>query len=248
MVRDTKAQVVGWGLVPGADYRAADMVINASGSHFMLITPDGNAEVHMKLIGRHNVENALCAAAVVGEVFGIPVPQIAAALGDAQGAPGRLQVVRAGQSFAVLVDYAHTHDALRNVLSALRPLTRGKLRVLFGAGGDRDRKKRPLMAATCQELADVIYVTSDNPRTENPHAIIDEILSGLSADSAKTIVVEPDRRRAIECILSDAQSDDVVLLAGKGHENYQIVGTTKHHFDDVEEAERVLRSAGATKR
>ena len=126
----------------------------------------------MQLIGRHNIENALCAAAIVGETFGLSVHQIAGGLRDAQGAPGRLQAVRSGQPFAVLVDYAHTDDALKNVLSALRPLTRGKLRVLFGCGGDRDRTKRPRMAHTAERLADVIYVTSDNPRTENPQAII----------------------------------------------------------------------------
>ena len=194
----------------------------------------------MGLIGRHNIENALCAAALVGETFGLTVHQIAAGLRDAQGAPGRLQAVRSGQPFAVLVDYAHTDDALENVLTALKPLTRGRLRVVFGCGGDRDRTKRPRMARTAVSLADVVYITSDNPRTENPKSIIDEIVSGVSADTQKPVIVEIDRRAAIERALSDAESDDVVLIAGKGHENYQIIGSTKHHFDDVEEATRVL--------
>src|SRR5262249_47149743 len=155
--------------------------------------------------------------------FGLSVHQIAAGLSDVQGVPGRLQAVRGGQPFAVFVDFAHTDDALENVLTALRPLTRGKLRVLFGCGGDLGRTKRPRMARTAQRLADVIYVTSDNPRTENPQAIIDEIMSGFAADSGKTISVEPDRRRAIEMAVNDAKDRDVVLLAGKGHENYQIV-------------------------
>jgi UDP-N-acetylmuramoyl-L-alanyl-D-glutamate--2,6-diaminopimelate ligase len=201
----------------------------------------------MQLIGRHNIENALCAAAIVGEVFGLSVHQIASALADAQGAPGRLQAIHAGQPFSVLVDYAHTDDALKNVLSALRPLTKGKLRLLFGCGGDRDRTKRPRMARIAQKMADVVYVTSDNPRTENPRAIIDEIVAGFSADVEKPIVVETDRRDAIEKVLNDAQANDVVLLAGKGHENYQIVGTVKHHFDDVEEATKVLQAIPAVK-
>jgi UDP-N-acetylmuramoyl-L-alanyl-D-glutamate--2,6-diaminopimelate ligase len=194
----------------------------------------------MQLIGRHNIENALTAAALVGETFGLSVHQIAAGLKDAQGAPGRLQAVRSGQPFAVLVDYAHTDDALENVLSALRPLSRGKLRILFGCGGDRDRTKRPRMARTAMKFADVIYITSDNPRTENPQGIIDEILTGLPADKSTSVVVEPDRRRAIELALNDAQEGDIILLAGKGHENYQIIGTEKRHFDDVEEATRIL--------
>ncbi len=243
MIRDCQARVIGWGFAGGADYRARDVAVTANGSNFVLLTPDGRTEVRMRLIGRHNIENSLCAAAVVGETFGLSVHQIAAGLSDVQGAPGRLQAVRSGLPFAVLVDYAHTDDALENVLTALRPLTRGKLRVLFGCGGDRDRTKRPRMARTAERLADAIYITSDNPRTENPLAIIDEILTGLPADSRKTIAVEPDRRLAIGKILADAEPGDVVLLAGKGHENYQIVGTVKHHFDDVEQAQQVL---GAT--
>jgi UDP-N-acetylmuramoyl-L-alanyl-D-glutamate--2,6-diaminopimelate ligase len=163
-------------------------------------------------------------------------------LKDAAGAPGRLQAVRAGQPFAVLVDYAHNDDALENVLGALRPLTKGKLRVVFGCGGDRDRTKRPRMARVAHKLADAVYVTSDNPRTEDAHAIIDEICKGFPADGAKCACRVVDRRAAIERALSDAQDNDVVLIAGKGHENYQIVGTTKHHFDDVEECERMLRA------
>lgn len=247
MVQDCWGRVIRFGFGKNADYRARDVAITAQGSHFILHTPDGRAEVAMGLIGRHNIENALTAAALVGEVFGLSVHQIASGLRDAQGAPGRLQAVRTGQPFAVLVDYAHTDDAMENVLSALRPLTRGKLRILFGCGGDRDRTKRPRMARTAAKLADMVYVTSDNPRTEDPEAIIEEILTGFTPERRQNVVVEIDRRSAIQRILSDAAPEDVVLLAGKGHENYQIIGTTKHHFDDVEEATRVLtgRTAAA---
>ncbi|HTL27916.1 MAG TPA: UDP-N-acetylmuramoyl-L-alanyl-D-glutamate--2,6-diaminopimelate ligase [Tepidisphaeraceae bacterium] len=243
MVRNTQARVIRFGLNNNkdSDYRARDIAVTSSGTSFQLITPDGRAEVHMQLIGRHNIENALAAAALVGETLGLSVHQIAAGLRDAQGAPGRLQAVRSGQPFAVLVDYAHTDDALENVLSALRPLVRGSLRVVFGCGGDRDRTKRPRMARTAVKYADAIYITSDNPRTENPQSILDEIVSGIPADTAKTVSVEIDRRLAIERALTDAELNDIVLIAGKGHENYQILGTTKHHFDDVEEATKVLQ-------
>jgi UDP-N-acetylmuramoyl-L-alanyl-D-glutamate--2,6-diaminopimelate ligase len=240
MIRDCRARVVRFGFASSADWRADDIRLASRGTEFTLRSPAGKAHVEMKLIGRHNVANALTAAALAGEVLGLTLPQIAAGLADAEGAPGRLQSVAAGQSFAVLVDYAHTDDALENVLAALRPLTRGRLRLLFGCGGDRDRTKRPRMARAAAKLADVVYVTSDNPRTENPSAILKEIIAGFPSDKQKPLFVEVDRRKAIEKILADAQSGDIVLLAGKGHENYQIVGTTKHHFDDVEEARRVL--------
>jgi UDP-N-acetylmuramoyl-L-alanyl-D-glutamate--2,6-diaminopimelate ligase len=240
MVRDCRATVVRFGFGEGADYRASGVQISARGSRFVLHMPGGEAEIISPLIGKHNVENALAAAGLLGEVFGLTAAQIAAGLKEAAGAPGRLQAVRGGQDFAVLVDYAHTDDALANVRSALRPLTRGRLRVLFGCGGDRDRTKRPRMAATAQRLADAVYITSDNPRTEEPAAIIDEIAAGLDAARAAGVHVEADRRRAIGRILADARAGDVVLIAGKGHENYQIVGTTRHHFDDVEECMRAL--------
>ncbi|MGA2443048.1 MAG: UDP-N-acetylmuramoyl-L-alanyl-D-glutamate--2,6-diaminopimelate ligase [Tepidisphaeraceae bacterium] len=248
MVAGCEARTVAFGFDSGADYRAKDLAITSQGSRFILQTPDGNDEVAMELIGRHNIANALTAAALVGEVLGLSVHQIAGALRDAQGAPGRLQAVRAGQPFAVLVDYAHTHDALEKVLTALRPLTRGKLRVLFGCGGDRDRTKRPLMARATERFADVVYVTSDNPRTENPSEIIEQILAGFQNRRQKPPIVEPDRRAAITKILEDAEPGDVVLLAGKGHENYQIVGQAKRHFDDLEEAKMVLQKTSFPKR
>jgi len=199
----------------------------------------------MSLIGRHNIANALTASALVGEVFGLSVHQIADALRDAPAAPGRLQVVRAGQPFTVVVDYAHTDDALRNVLLALRPLNRGKLRVVFGCGGDRDRTKRPRMALVASQLADAVYVTSDNPRTEDARSILDEICTGFPAGCKTPVTIEPDRRTAIERALRDSADGDVVLLAGKGHENYQIIGTNKFPFDDALEATTILQRAFA---
>jgi UDP-N-acetylmuramoyl-L-alanyl-D-glutamate--2,6-diaminopimelate ligase len=244
MIVRCKGRVVRFGFGEEADYSARDVAMTSQGSKFILHTPDGSAEVKLAMIGRHNIANAMTAAALLGEVFRLNVHQIATGLQEAQGAPGRLQAVRCpgAPGFAVLVDYAHTDDALEKVLTALRPLTRGKLRVMFGCGGDRDRTKRPLMARAAERLADVVYVTSDNPRTEKAGDIIEQIVAGFEEGGGNSVIVEPDRRAAIRRILQDSRAGDVVLLAGKGHENYQIVGQVRHHFDDVEEAMDVLRN------
>ena len=248
MVVDCPGRIMRYGFGKSADYRAADVAVTAAGSHFILHTPDGRTEIATRLIGRHNIENILAAATLLGEVYGLTVHQIAHGLKDAAGAPGRLQSVGpAGQAFAVLVDYAHTDDALKNVLTALRPLTKNRLRVVFGCGGDRDRTKRPRMARVAEQLADVVYVTSDNPRTEVAGSILDEIVAGFTTEVCRPTVVEVDRRAAIACAIGDAEPGDVVLIAGKGHENYQIVGDTKHHFDDVEECRRALGAAENTR-
>ena len=158
--------------------------------------------------------------------------------------PGRLQRVAPEESsFSVLVYYAQTDDALRNVLQAIRPLTAGQLRCVFGCGGDRDRGKRPRMAAVVQELADVAYVTSDNPRTEEPQAIVDEILRGFRPDAAEGVRVDVDRRSAIARAIAEAEPGDTVLIAGKGHEDYQIVGDKVLPFDDVTVARECLETA-----
>jgi UDP-N-acetylmuramoyl-L-alanyl-D-glutamate--2,6-diaminopimelate ligase len=246
VIENCPSRIIRFGFGKRADYRARDVEVTPQGTSFMLHTPDGKAKVAMKLIGKHNIENALTAAALAGEVAGLSINQIAAGLRDAMGAPGRLQPVEAGQPFTVLVDYAHTDDALENVLSALRPIAKGKLRVMFGCGGDRDNTKRPRMARVAEKIADAVYVTSDNPRTEDPNQIIAQVVAGFGKPGRiKPVIVEPDRRAAIERIIGDAEPGDVVLLAGKGHEDYQIIGTEKRHFDDVEEARRVLQGLSA---
>ena len=245
MIQGCCGRIIRFGFGKAADYRAREVTYTAQGTSFNLQTPDGKADVTMPLIGKFNVENALAAAGLAGEVFHLTAQQIATGLRDAGGAPGRLQQVRCGQPFAVLVDYAHTDDALENVLESMRPLTRGRLRVLFGCGGDRDATKRPRMARTAERLADVVYVTSDNPRTEDPQRIIENIVAGLTPAGRRAAMVEPDRRAAITRILSDASDGDVVIIAGKGHETYQDVAGVKHHFDDVEEATKVLQNRAA---
>ncbi len=211
---------------------------DTTGSTLEMPLADGAASLRFPLIGRHNVANLAAACGAVDATRGS-----IEAIQTMPPAPGRLErVSEADAPFTVLVDYAHTDDALRNVLEALRPLVQSgaALRVLFGCGGDRDRTKRPRMAAAACELADTVVVTSDNPRTERPQTIIDDILEGVpdAADDRVTTIV--DRREAIDCIIRGAGEGDIVLIAGKGHEDYQIIGTTRQPFDDRVEARRVL--------
>ncbi|HEY4056747.1 MAG TPA: UDP-N-acetylmuramoyl-tripeptide--D-alanyl-D-alanine ligase, partial [Kofleriaceae bacterium] len=200
-----------------------------------ITTPSGALQINAKpLIGQYNVEN-IALAVGIGEALGIDRPVIADGIGELAGVPGRVERVIAsgpGAELDIFVDYAHTPDALRNVLLALRPLTQRRLICVFGCGGDRDPTKRPKMGAAVAELADVAIVTSDNPRTEDPRAIIDQILPGVP----KPFLVEVDRKLAIKAAIAEATAGDIVVIAGKGHEDYQIIGTTKHHFDDREVA------------
>ncbi|MFO0681556.1 MAG: UDP-N-acetylmuramoyl-L-alanyl-D-glutamate--2,6-diaminopimelate ligase [Sandaracinus sp.] len=191
------------------------------------------------LVGAHNLENLLVAAGIL-RAIGASAREIEAALRGVRGAPGRLERVEDPRDVGVFVDYAHTPDALAKALEALRPITPGKLIVVFGCGGDRDRQKRPLMGAAAAARADLCVVTSDNPRTEEPRSIVDMILPGTA--SAKEALVEVDRRAAIGLALARASAGDTVLIAGKGHEDYQILGTTKIHFDDREEARAAIAS------
>ncbi|HSS03247.1 MAG TPA: UDP-N-acetylmuramoyl-L-alanyl-D-glutamate--2,6-diaminopimelate ligase [Kofleriaceae bacterium] len=183
------------------------------------------------LIGHYNVAN-LALAVGIAEALAIPHEAIARGIAGLPGVPGRVERVPNGADLDIFVDYAHTPDALHNVLSALRPLTRRRLICVFGCGGDRDPTKRPKMGAEVAALADLAVVTSDNPRTEDPRAIIEQILAGMP----RPFAVDADRARAIRAAISEAVPGDVVVIAGKGHEDYQILGTTKHHFDDREQA------------
>jgi UDP-N-acetylmuramoyl-L-alanyl-D-glutamate--2,6-diaminopimelate ligase len=222
-----------------ADVRARDVEFDARGSSFTLATADGEVPIRMGLPGLFNVSNAV-AAATAARALGVPLDTIAAALGAAERVPGRFEPIDEGQPFAVLVDYAHTPDSLENVLRAARELTRHRLHVVFGAGGDRDRGKRPLMGRVASALADRVVVTSDNPRSEDPESIVDQIMDGASADVER----EVDRRRAIRRAIEDAKEGDVVVVAGKGHEQGQeFEGGRKEPFDDVEVTREALRQA-----
>jgi murE/murF fusion protein len=215
-----------------ADVRAVFQESTVKGIRATFATPTGEVAIEAKpLIGQYNVAN-LALAVGIAEAIGVPHDTIAAGIAALKSVPGRVERVPNGADLDILVDYAHTPDALRNVLGALRPLTRRRLICVFGCGGDRDPTKRPKMGAAVAELADLAVVTSDNPRTEDPRAIIDQILPGVP----KPFVVDVDRRAAIRAAIAEATPGDVVVIAGKGHEDYQILGTTKIHFDDREEA------------
>lgn len=187
----------------------------------------------------HNVSNFLAAIGMV-LASGAALPDILAAMKGFPGVPGRLASVNCGQDYAVLVDYAHTDDALERALSTARQLTRNRVIVVFGCGGDRDRTKRPRMAAVAEKYADLVIVTSDNPRTESPDAIIAEICAGFTRPDNSSTKTIPDRRQAIQKAIKAASSGDCVLIAGKGHEDYQIIGKEKFHFDDSEEARKAI--------
>jgi UDP-N-acetylmuramoyl-L-alanyl-D-glutamate--2,6-diaminopimelate ligase len=226
---------------PRAQYRAADVSFDATGSRFRLVHPRGETDVSTPLPGQFNVANALAALAIVGEL-GIDVDGAVAALANTARVPGRFEPVDEGQPFAVLVDYAHTPDSLENVLRAAREVTEGRLIALFGCGGDRDRDKRPLMGEIGARLSDLCVVTSDNPRSEEPAAIIDEILEGIPPGSRDEVQVEPDRRAAIALALEGARPGDSVVIAGKGHEQGQeFAGGRKLPFDDRDVAREELR-------
>jgi UDP-N-acetylmuramoyl-L-alanyl-D-glutamate--2,6-diaminopimelate ligase len=221
-----------------ADYRALDVEFDLMGSHFRCETPDGELELESPLPGLFNVQNVLGAVAAARSL-GVPGKTIASALPSFGRVPGRFEPVDEGQDFGVLVDYAHTPEALENVLQAAREVTRGRLHVVFGAGGDRDRGKRPRMGEAARRLADRVVVTSDNPRSEPPEAIVDAIMKGAGPEAER----ETDRRRAIALAIDTAEPGDVVVIAGKGHEQGQeFENGRKEPFDDLSEARAALRA------
>jgi UDP-N-acetylmuramoyl-L-alanyl-D-glutamate--2,6-diaminopimelate ligase len=221
-----------------ADYRARGVRFDLTGSEFTLEGPEGAVELRSPLPGLFNVQNVLAAVAVA-RTLGVAMDTIAAALPEFGLVPGRFEPVDEGQDFGVLVDYAHTPDSLENVLRAAREITRGRLLVVFGAGGDRDRGKRPLMGAAARRLADLAIVTSDNPRSEDPDAIVDEVIAGVGEGALR----EVDRRRAIALAVAEAGPGDVVVVAGKGHEQGQeFEQGRKEPFDDVTVVREALRA------
>lgn len=225
-----------------ADCRAANIRMSTSQTSFHLRTPWGEGECTTGLLGRHNVSNALCAAALCGGLD-IPVDRICSGIAALNSVPGRFERIESDRGFQVVVDYAHTDDGLRNVLQAAREICRGKVVLVFGCGGDRDKGKRPKMGNVAAELADYSFVTSDNPRTENPERILLDIEVGLQHAGRRKYddyVLIPDRTTAIREAIGRARPGDLVLIAGKGHEDYQILGTQRIHFDDREVARSIL--------
>jgi len=223
-----RARPITFGVHAPADIRAENIRFTSEGSEWTLVTPRGSADVKLPLIGDVNVENALAAAASAF-ALGQSANVIAERLGNVPQVAGRLEIISTRPT--VLRDYAHTPDALERSLKTARAFTRGKLIVVFGCGGDRDKGKRPLMGEIAERGADCAIVTSDNPRTEDPDAIIDDIEAGMRASSHERVT---DRLSAIRRAIEMAESGDIVLLAGKGHETYQIRGTTSYPFDEKE--------------
>ncbi|HAC65672.1 MAG TPA: UDP-N-acetylmuramoyl-L-alanyl-D-glutamate--2,6-diaminopimelate ligase, partial [Cyanothece sp. UBA12306] len=224
---------------PSADFYTSDLIYQATGVTGNLQTPQGMVPFSSPLIGQFNLSNLLAAVATVLH-FGLDLKVVISQLPQFMGVPGRMERVQISekQDISVIVDYAHTPDSLENLLKASRPFIQGRMICVFGCGGDRDRSKRPLMGQIAANLADILVVTSDNPRTEDPQRILDDILEGIS-ERVKPIVIS-DRALAIEQAIQQTQSGDGVLIAGKGHEDYQILGTEKIHFDDREQAQKAL--------
>ncbi len=230
-----RAPLVTFGLRPEAEVRADGLVLGPRGSTFTAVGID----LETPLLGVFNVENVLAAVASA-LLLDVDEGAIAEGVRAVAGVPGRFEAIDEGQGFAVVVDYAHTPDALATVLRAARPLGDGRLVVVFGAGGDRDRDKRPLMGQVARELADTVVVTSDNPRSEEPLSIVEAILQGTGTD----VEVDLDRRSAIEAALAGAGPGDVVVIAGKGHEQGQEIAGVVHPFDDRDIARAALRARG----
>jgi len=227
-----RAPLVTFGLADDAEIRAEDVEVTATGSTFRA----AGIEVRTSLRGRFNVENVLAAVAA-GILLDLDENAIAQGIAGMSAVPGRFEAIEEGQPFAVVVDYAHTPDSLATVLHAARDLGNGRVIVVFGAGGDRDRGKRPLMGRVAADSADVVIVTSDNPRSEEPLAIIQDVLQGAGLD----VEIDPDRRSAIGRAISLADAGDVVVIAGKGHEQGQDVGGVVTPFDDRDVARELLR-------
>ncbi len=237
----TRAQVLWYAINTEADLHATITSMDITGTEYTLHYGGQSQPVHSPLLGAHNVSNHLAAAGLC-LAAGLDLSAIAAGLSTLAVIPGRLEKIRTDRDFSCVIDYAHTDDALKNILTTLKPLCRGRLIVVFGCGGDRDRTKRPRMAQVAESLADIIAITSDNPRTENPQSIIDDIRSGLSTNSTKSIIIEADRKKAIEIAVDKAKINDIVVIAGKGHETYQAIGKKRIAFDDKEVALAAITS------
>ncbi len=241
--KDLPGRVLTVGVEQPADYRAKSIKFSPNETTFSMEMADAVVELRTHLVGMYNVQNVLGAVALAHSA-GLPLDAIRNGLDALEVVPGRLEPVREGQPFLVVVDYAHTPDALERVLANAREMTTGQLIAVFGCGGDRDPGKRPLMGKAAGELADKVIVTNDNPRTEDPEFIAAGVLEGIKASgiSDNNFTLQLDRREAIRYAIQLAQPGDVVVIAGKGHEDYQILGQEKVHFDDREEARNFLRN------
>ncbi|WP_182199067.1 UDP-N-acetylmuramoyl-L-alanyl-D-glutamate--2,6-diaminopimelate ligase [Paraliobacillus salinarum] len=235
-IHATVQPVITYGVDREADVCAKDISLHAGGSNFVLETYKGSIGISSKLMGKFSIYNML-AAATVALIKDIPLTTIKMVLEQTTGVAGRFEPVQVGQPYGVVVDYAHTPDSLQNVLQTMKEFSKGKTYVVVGCGGDRDKTKRPLMAKIACELTDHAIFTSDNPRSEDPHAILNDMTTGLEASNYQ---LEVDRKKAIDKIVALANENDMILIAGKGHEAYQIIGNETFSFDDREIAKQAI--------
>jgi UDP-N-acetylmuramoyl-L-alanyl-D-glutamate--2,6-diaminopimelate ligase len=241
IIQCTKAKVIWFAVDEEADLSAEIHSIDDSGTTFTIQYQGQSIRIKTPLLGRFNVANHLAAAGLCLSA-GLDLKTVARGLSSLDAIPGRLENIKSDAPFTVLVDFAHTDDALDNVLSTLKPLCKARLIVVFGCGGDRDKTKRPRMAKVVEKYADMAIVTSDNPRTENPDDIISQIVAGLKDPASPKIKIEPDRKKAIALAIESAKKNDVIIIAGKGHENYQIIGKQKFPFSDQQMALYLLKT------
>ncbi len=236
----TNAKILWYAVDEPADITGHIESMDAAGTVFVLEYAGEKQKIRTALLGLYNISNHLAAAGLC-LAAGFDLETVAGGLASVKTIPGRLEKVDHDGDFTVLIDYAHTDDALKNVLSTLKPLCKGKLILVFGCGGDRDQSKRPRMAAVAEKWADLIIITDDNPRGEKGPYIIGQIFTGFENPAADTIMTEFDREKAIEVAIENARTDDIVLIAGKGHETYQIIGEKKFDFCDKTVAEECLK-------
>lgn len=236
-IKATAASVVSYGIEQDADVVAKNIVVTAAGTRFMIETVKESLPIQLQLIGKFSVYNVL-AATSVGLCLGMSLQQIIHSLEDVAGVAGRFELVNEGQDFTVIVDYAHTPDSLENVLETVNEFAKGHTYCVVGCGGDRDRTKRPIMAKIACDLSNQPVLTSDNPRTEDPKAILNDMVAGATGDQYKVIV---DREEAIRWAIQQAKTNDVIMIAGKGHETYQEVNGVRNHFDDREIARAAIK-------
>ncbi len=230
-----RVRIVTFGIETASDFTATNIQEFLTHTSFEI----NGVPMQINLLGRHNVYNALAACAAAS-ANGVSLQDIARGLAALSGVPGRMERIDEGQDFFAYVDFAYTNESLQRAFDTVRPFRQGKVFLVFGCGGQRDRTKRPLMGRTACEQADHVFLTNDNPRCEDPQQIFKDILAGMEGFNNYTI--EPDRARAIQAALAKAQSGDIVLVAGKGHEDYQLIGTEKRHFSDQETVRTFLRS------
>ncbi|MEG0904727.1 MAG: UDP-N-acetylmuramoyl-L-alanyl-D-glutamate--2,6-diaminopimelate ligase [Cellulosilyticaceae bacterium] len=232
ILANSKCDVITYGIDHEADYTAEDICITATGVTYTLITPTANYKVSVPIPGKFTVYNTL-SVIIAAEKLGIPMNHILSSLETVKGVPGRIQSFASSKGYSVIVDYAHTPDGLENVLQAITQFAKGRIITVFGCGGDRDNTKRPIMGEVAAKYSHHVMITSDNPRSEDPITILDQVEVGTRKHTDKYIKIV-DRKEAILKALSEAQKDDVILIAGKGHENYQILKDRIIHFDDSE--------------